>query len=196
MHCSGVLQVMTAVADQDILDSFRSGDREAAFRRLVETHGKAMYNTALFTLNDEILAQDATQDAFVRVYRGLGRFKGTARLSTWMYRIVKNVCYDYLRRQRPAGLDEEFDAEALADSAGADPGTGFQSGWRHAQLRRAVGQLPQKQRLAVTLHYFQELAYEEVAAVMNMPLGTVKSYLHRAKAALAERLREEERSFA
>ncbi len=192
MHCSGVLQVMTAVADQDILDSFRSGDREAAFRRLVEIHGKAMYNIALFTLNDDIPAQDA----FVRVYRGLGKFKGTAKLSTWMYRIVKNVCYDYLRKQRPAGLDEEFDAEALADTAGNDPGAAYQSNWRHAQLRRAVGQLPSKQRLAVTLHYFQELAYEEVAAVMDLPLGTVKSYLHRAKAALAQALGQEERSFA
>ncbi len=187
---------MAAIADQEILDQFRSGDRDGAFQRLVEIHGKAMYNTALFTLNDEVLAQDATQDAFVRVYRGLGRFKGTAKLSTWMYRIVKNVCYDYFKRQRPAGLDEEFDAEALADSAGADPGVGFQSDWRHAQLRRAVGQLPQKQRLAITLHYFQDLAYEEVAAVMNLPLGTVKSYLHRAKATLAERLGQEERSFA
>lgn len=113
-----------------------------------------------------------------------------------MYRIVKNVCYDYLRRQRPAGLDEEFDEGALADTAGTDPAAAYQSGWRHAQLRRAVGQLPQKQRLAVTLHYFEELAYEEVAAVMDMPLGTVKSYLHRAKAALAQALGQEERSFA
>ena len=188
--------MMTAAADQDILESFRSGDQEAAFQRLVEIHGKAMYNIALFTLNDEILAQDATQDAYIRIYRGLGKFKGTAKLSTWMYRIVKNVCYDYLRKQRPAGLDEEFDAEALADTTGTDPGTAYQSGWRHAQLRRAVGQLPRQQRLAVTLHYFEDLSYEEVAAVMDMPLGTVKSYLHRAKAALAQALGQEERSLA
>ncbi len=187
---------MTAVADQEILARFRSGDREAAFQRLVEIHGKAMYNIALFTLNDEILAQDATQDAFIRVYRGLGKFKGTAKLSTWMYRIVKNVCYDYLRKRRPAGLDKEFDEEALADTAGANPGVAHLSNWRHAQLRRAVGQLPGKQRLVVTLHYFQDLAYEEVAAVMNMPLGTVKSYLHRAKATLAQALGPEERSYA
>jgi len=187
---------MTAATDQEILDLFWSGDREAAFQRLVEIHGKAMYNTALFTLNDEILAQDATQDAFIRIYRSLGKFKGTAKLSTWVYRIVKNVCYDYLRKERPAGLDEEFDEEALADTAGADPGAAYQSGWRHTQLRRAVGQLPQKQRLAVTLHYFQELGYEEVAAVMDMPLGTVKSYLHRAKATLAKALGQEGRSFA
>jgi len=187
---------MTAVADQKILDQFRSGDRETAFQRLVEIHGKAMYNIALFTVNDEILAQDAAQDAFIRIYRGLGRFKGTAQLSTWMYRIVKNVCYDYLRKERPAGLGEEFDEEALADTAGTDPGTAYQSNWRHAQLRRMVGQLPQKQRLAITLHYFEELTYEEVAAVMDMPLGTVKSYLHRAKAALALALGQEERSFA
>ena len=187
---------MTAATDEEILDQFRSGDQEAAFQRLVEIHGKAMYNIALFTLNDEILAQDATQDAFIRIYRGLGKFKGTAQLSTWMYRIVKNVCYDYLRKERPAGLGEEFDEEALADTAGADPGTAYQSNWRHAQLRRAVGQLPRKQRLAVTLHYFEELTYEEVAAVMDMPLGTVKSYLHRAKATLAQALGQEERSFA
>ncbi len=187
---------MMAVADQEILEQFRSGNRDAAFKRLVEIHGKAMYNTALFTLNDEALAQDATQDAFIKIYRGLGRFRGTAQLSTWMYRIVKNVCYDYLRKHRPEGLDEEFDSEMLADPVAANPETGYQSGWRHAQLRRAVGRLPEKQRLAVTLHYFQDLGYEEVAAVMDMPLGTVKSYIHRAKAALARALGPEERSYA
>lgn len=185
---------MAAATDQEILDQFRSGNRDAAFKKLVEIHGKAMYNIALFTLNDESLAQDATQDAFLRIYRGLGRFKGRAQLSTWMYRIVKNICYDYLRQQRPEGLDEEFDEESLADPA--DPASVYQSGWQHAQLRRAVGQLPRKQRLAVTLHYFQNLGYEEVAAIMGMPLGTVKSYLHRAKVTLAKALRPEVRSYA
>lgn len=185
-----------AAADQEILEQFRSGNRDAAYQQLVEIHGKTMYNIALFTLNDEILAEDATQDAFIRIYRGLGRFRGTARLSTWMYRIVKNVCYDYLRKHRPEGLDEEFDSEALADPVGTDPETCYESGWQHAQLRRAVGRLPEKQRLAVTLHYFQDLGYEEVAAVMDMPLGTIKSYIHRAKAALARTLGPEERSYA
>lgn len=178
---------MGSFAEEEILGRFRAGDREEAFRILVETHGRAVYNIALFTLDDEVLAEDATQDAFIRIYRHLGKFKGEARLSTWIYRIVKNVCYDYLKKRRHTPMDEAEERH-LMDGNGFSPEEEVLSEWQHKAVRDAVEQLPVKQRLAITLYYFQDKSYEEVAAIMGQPLNTVKSHLHRAKVVLASRL--------
>ena len=186
---------MAAATDPDILGLFRSGNRELAFQRLVEAHGKAVYNIALFTLNDETLAQDATQDAFIRIYRGLAKFKGDAKLSTWLYRIVKNVCYDILKKRRPFSMDEVPESN-LMDEGGHSPEEQVLAAWEHQAVRNAVKQLPDSQRLAVTLYYFHDMSYDEVAAVMGQPLNTLKSYLHRARTALAKSLGQYQRSAA
>ncbi len=175
---------MTGVDDQAILDRFRSGNPEAAFRELVAVHGKAIYNVALFTLNDEILAEDATQEVFIRIWRGLKNFRGQASLSSWMYRITKNVCYDFLKKRRLVPLDDELE-RSLADTGQPSPEGQYLADERHSAVRRAVAQLPERQRMAVTLYFFHQRSYEEVAEIMEQPLGTVKSYLHRAKADLA-----------
>ena len=182
---------MTGVDDQALLDRLRSGDPRAAFRELVAAHGKTIYNVALFTLNDEIMAHDATQDVFIRIWRGLKGFKGQAKLSSWIYRITKNVCYDYLKKRRPERLDEDGE-QTLADNDRLDPEGEYLADERHLTVRRAVARLPERQRLAIKLHYFHQRSYEEVADIMEQPLGTVKSYLHRAKAALAGSLKEME----
>lgn len=179
--------MMAPSPDADILKLFRSGHRERAFQVLIEIHGKTVYNIALFTLNDEVLAEDATQDAFIRIYRGLEKFAGRASLSTWIYRIVKNVCYDTFKRRRPQPLDPASQA-SLADGSMPTPEEQILSAWRHKQVRAAVARLPQKQRLAVTLYFFQDKSYQEVAAIMEQPLNTIKSHLHRAKAALVRPL--------
>lgn len=186
---------MDALSDVEIIEQFQTGNQEEAFRILVEIHGKTVYNIALFTLNDEILAEDATQDAFLKIYRNLGKFKGHSKLSTWMYRIVKNVCYDYLKKRTPVPMDEDRE-QYLMDEEGLGPEDMAQMEWRQRELRDAVEQLPVNQRLAVTLHYFQDKSYEEVALIMGQPLNTVKSHLHRAKAALEKSLLRYEGSFA
>ncbi len=175
---------MTGVDDQALLDQFRSGNPEAAFRELVAAHGKAIYNVALFTLNDEIQAEDATQDVFIRIWRGLKNFRGQSSLSSWIYRITKNVCYDFLKKRRLDPLDDEME-RTLADTDRPSPEGQYLADERHLAVRRAVAQLPERQRMAVTLYYFHHRSYEEVAEIMEQPLGTVKSYLHRAKADLA-----------
>ncbi len=184
---------MAAITDQEILQRFRSGDRELAFQQLVETHGKNVYNIALFTLNDDILAEDATQDAFIKIYRGLDRFKGQAQLSSWIYRIVKNVCYDYLSKRRPAPLEDE-QAYPLIDEAGSGPEEAYFAGEKHRAVRHAVEQLPRQQKMAITLYYFHQRSYEEVADIMEQPLGTIKSHIHRAKTVLAGALGQYEGS--
>ncbi|MCH8837437.1 MAG: sigma-70 family RNA polymerase sigma factor [Candidatus Marinimicrobia bacterium] len=182
---------MTAVDDQALLERLRRGDHQAAFRELVVAHGKAIYNVALFTLNDEVMAEDATQEVFVRIWRGLKGFKAQAKLASWIYRITKNVCYDYLKKRRPERLDEDGEG-ALADNGQLGPEGEYLAGQQHLAVRRAVARLPERQRMAITLHYFHQRSYEEVAEIMEQPLGTVKSYLHRAKASLAGALKEME----
>ncbi|MCH8023534.1 MAG: sigma-70 family RNA polymerase sigma factor [Candidatus Marinimicrobia bacterium] len=182
---------MTGVDDQALLERLRSGDPQAAFRELVAAHGKAIYNVALFTLNDEIMAADATQEVFIRIWRGLKGFKAQAKLASWIYRITKNVCYDYLKKRRPERLDEDGEG-ALADNGQLGPEGEYLAGQQHLAVRRAVARLPERQRMAITLHYFHQRSYEEVAEIMEQPLGTVKSYLHRAKASLAGYLKEME----
>ncbi len=182
---------MSGVDDQTLLDRLLSGDPEAAFRDLVAAHGRTIYNVALFTLNDEIMADDATQDVFIRIWRGLKGFKGQAKLGSWIYRITKNVCYDYLKKRRPERLDEDGE-RTLADNDRLSPEGQYLADERHLAVRTAVARLPERQRLAVTLYYFHQRSYEEVAEIMEQPLGTVKSYLHRAKAALAGAFKEME----
>ncbi|MFB0515937.1 MAG: RNA polymerase sigma factor [Candidatus Neomarinimicrobiota bacterium] len=178
---------MGLLSDTELVERFQAGDHEEVFKELVETHGKTVYNIALFTLNDEVLAEDATQDAFIRIYRGLAKFKGEAKLSTWMYRIVKNVCYDYLKK-RPYERINEVEKIYHVAAAGHNPEEETLSTWQHRELRAAVERLPGQQRLAITLYYFQDKSYEEVAAIMGQPLNTIKSHLHRAKATLAKSL--------
>ncbi|UCD38800.1 MAG: sigma-70 family RNA polymerase sigma factor [Fidelibacterota bacterium] len=184
---------MDSLSDVEIVEQFQAGNHEEAFRNLVEIHGKTVYNIALFTLNDEILAEDATQDAFIKIYRNLGKFKGQSKLSTWMYRIVKNVCYDYLKKRRYAPLDEIEEGYPMSDDG--SPEDEVMSDWQSRELRDAVEQLPIKQRLAITLYYFKDKSYEEVASILGQPLNTIKSHLHRAKSALEKSLTRLEGSF-
>ena len=175
---------MAVVSDDEILGLYRAGNVDAAFQRLVAEHGESVYNIALFTLNDEIMAQDATQEVYIRVYRNLHKFKGDARLSTWLYRIVKNVCYDLLKKRRDDRLEDAHERQLASDMLGPEAAT--LRDWKYERLREAVAHLPESQRMAVNLYYFQEQSYEEIAEIMDQPMGTIKSHLHRGKAALAE----------
>ena len=186
---------MPGGTDDDIIRRFRAGDREGAFKELVEIHGKTVYNIALFTMKDEVLAEDATQDAFIRIYRGLSKFRGQSKLSTWMYRIVKNVCLDTLKKRHPVRLEDDA-LENLPDGEAAGPEERAAAAWRQMEMRAAMARLRPRQRLALTLYYFQDQSYEEVAAIMGEPLGTIKSHLHRGKAALAPLLASLQRRVA
>lgn len=179
---------MGPTADREILECFRAGYKDVAFRMLVETHGKKVYNIALFMLNDEMLAEDATQDVFVKIYRGLSKFRQEGKLSTWIYRIVKNVCYDYLKRDKKMAVDSLYDIheKEMASNQFSNPEEELHIKWQRMRVRRAVEDLPSSQRLVITLFYFHEKSYDEIARIMNLSLGTVKSHIHRGKSRLAQ----------
>ena len=166
----------------------QSGDLDA-FESIVEKYKKKAFNLAFKMLQDREDASDATQDAFLKVYRSLPRFKGDAKFSTWLYRIVTNVCLDYIRRRKKVveisldkqlemsdgKLDFELPDEAINIEEEAEK-TEF-----HQLVLDAVDNLPETHRLVIMMRDFQNMSYSEIAELLSCPEGTVKSRINRAR---------------
>jgi RNA polymerase sigma-70 factor (ECF subfamily) len=159
---------------------------------LVEPLLQPAYQFAVRLLGDRDLAEDVVQDALLKAYAGLGGFRGEARFRTWLFRIVHHACTDCLRRRarrREAPWPEAGDARSeegfgeLADPA-SGPEEEAVARVGRSEVLRAVASLPVDQRAVVLLRDVHDLPYEEIAAVTGQNLGTVKSRLHRARAAL------------
>lgn len=183
----------TAVDEDIIIERARSGDADA-FGELVILHQDFVYNLALRVVSNDVEAEDLAQEAFVRAWLGLPNFRGQARFCTWMYRIVTNLCYNRLpglRRELMALGDDCLNEIACEDLLGIDPADTLEAQERRAFLYQAIESLPKSYRLLVTLRYQQELSYREIADVVNLPLGTVKTGLFRAKERLRQALANE-----
>ncbi|HHS97900.1 MAG TPA: sigma-70 family RNA polymerase sigma factor [Chloroflexi bacterium] len=167
-----------------------------AFNELVLTYQHRIYNLAYRILGDPAAAEDATQEAFIAAYRKIGSFRGGSFVS-WLLRIVANRCYDELRRRkrRPsvpleemAAEDEEINPALINGSASPE---------EHAEraelirlLQTAIATLPPDQRVVLVLSDVEGLSYAEIAAAIDVPVGTVKSRLARARVRLRDYLRE------
>ena len=181
--------------ERSLIARGQQGDR-AAFNALVEKYQGAAYALALRMLGDPDTASDVTQEAFFSAYRALGSFHG-ASFRAWLLRIVANGCYDVFRargRQPVTSLEALLEHDDASSSDAHLPGAMVDPSWNpeEAALRSetiraieaALLQLPPDQRLAVVLCDIQGMAYEEVARIMETPLGTVKSRIARARAQL------------
>jgi RNA polymerase sigma-70 factor (ECF subfamily) len=178
---------------QDLARRAQAGDA-AALRDLVASHQTYVYSICRGIMRNEADAADMTQEAFVRVLRSLRTYRGETKFSTWLYRLVTNVCLDELRRRgvSPLTLDNGDDDTPGLDPADPDPWVQPER-WAAAaedaaELQRALTGLTTAQRLALTLFYFQDLRYEDIADIMDVPLNTVKSHIRRAKERLAQLL--------
>lgn len=182
--------------DEALIRASQAGDLDA-FNQLVARHERPVFNVALRLLRDVGLAEDATQDAFVRAWQNIGSFQ-TGSVRSWLYKIVTNRSYDILRAaaRRPAGsLEAEMVEIEPIWSAG---GGGEESPDAHAlrrelsiYLERALTALPDDQRMVVLLADVQGLDYQEVADTMGIALGTVKSRLSRARAKIRQGLADD-----
>jgi RNA polymerase sigma-70 factor (ECF subfamily) len=162
----------------------RVGDPRA-FEDLVRTQQHRVYGLALRMLGNAAEAQDVAQEAFLRAHRGLAEFRGDARLSTWLYAIVSRLCLNRLagNERRLARHGEE----RLADAC-PGPDQALERGEIEEALHRAIGELPEERRIVVVLRDVEGLAYEQIAEVLELPVGTVRSRLHRARLDLKEKL--------
>jgi RNA polymerase sigma-70 factor (ECF subfamily) len=175
----------------------QAGDRDA-LSALVQSQQTYVYSIAMSLMHNPADAADMTQEAFIRLMRSLGTYRAETRFTTWLYRLVTNICLDGLRRRgRPIeSLDESWSGaggddapsagERLADTdRWTQPETELELRESATEVRQALGRLPAAQRLALTLHYFEDLRYEDIAEVMGLPLNTVKSHIRRGKERLA-----------
>ncbi|NQV41124.1 MAG: RNA polymerase sigma factor [Candidatus Marinimicrobia bacterium] len=163
------------------------------FREIVKNHTSRVYNLALMKCNQVTLAEDISQETFIRVYKGLRNFRDESHIDTWIYRIALNVCHTMIKKEsqlssRMIPLGDRADLEP--EEIDSDVQDIFIKDVEKDQIREAVSALPALQSDAITLYYLKEFQYTEVAEIMDIPLNTVKSHIRRAKANLKSLLME------
>ena len=170
-----------SATENEIVARAQQGDT-AAFETLVDMHAKYVYNLALRVVQNPQEAEDLAQEAFLRAWRGLPAFRGQSKFSTWLYRIVTNLCYSYLPRIKRDLISLVPDEEAvrLPDVRLAPEERVLDTELR-IHLHQVIEQLPESYRLLITLRHLQNLSYKEISQVTGMPLGTVKTGIFRAR---------------
>lgn len=188
---------LTPLRELQLVEAFRGGDREA-IRSLLESYERRIYAVCYRMLRDPESAADLTQDALIKVLEGLSGYDGRSQLSTWVIRVAMNCCLSHLRKQRlrrHQPLDSR-PTEQAAD-AGAGAAAGEQSGLarvemeeRHAAVFDALAALEPDTRALLVLRDVDGLEYQHIAEVLDLPMGTVKSRLFRARQALRTALEQ------
>jgi len=158
------------------------------FEEVLATHQNKVFRLCYAMLGDKAAAEETAQEVFVRVWKALPRYRGEAAVSTWIYSIARNACLSARKRrasQRGISM-EEPGVLAVAERAGG----GAVTVDRQPDVLRLVGELPENYRQVVMLFYLEERSCDEVALALDLPLGTVKTWLHRARKLMAAALVE------
>jgi RNA polymerase sigma-70 factor, ECF subfamily len=170
--------------ERALVERCRAGD-DAAFTELVERYKDLVYGLVYRLTADRSHTDDLAQEVFLKIHRGLPYFRGDARLSTWIYRIVSNVCFQARGRRAPdLPLDSGDPERPRPEPGGQD--AAFADLELRDRLEKAIAKLPENYRLLIAAHYLRGVQYEALAETLNIPVGTVKTHLHRAKRRLRE----------
>jgi RNA polymerase sigma-70 factor (ECF subfamily) len=183
---------MRATSEHELVERCRQGD-ETAFRELVDQYKGLVFALVARSIPNRARAEELAQDVFLKVHRGLPYFRGEARLSTWIYRIVINA----LSQERPelvtVSLDDAPDGEDRARRQFGADDRAFGDVVLRDRLQKAIERLPIQYQVLINGHYLKGMRYEELAAALDLPMGTVKTHLHRAKRRLRHLLETEYR---
>jgi RNA polymerase sigma factor (sigma-70 family) len=174
------------VSEEDLISAAKQGDRDALIEllRLIE---KKVYRTAFYVLGNEQDALDVSQEALIRIYNKIHTYQEKAKFSTWVQRIVTNLCIDEVRRRKESvSIDQH---EVLLEDPRTVEGEVEQMDLGK-DIRYAIDQLPEHHRTVITLRYVQEFSYAEIADALELPLNTVKSHLFRARQQLQTLLQD------
>ncbi|MBN1555800.1 MAG: sigma-70 family RNA polymerase sigma factor [Phycisphaerae bacterium] len=181
--------------DAQLMLRFADGDA-GAFEELVRRNVNNVHALVYRFLHDPSIVDDVTQDVFLRIFRNAGRYQATARFSTWLYRIVANMCFNVMRSRKkgkPISLDTIIEQEQVRrdvpDEAQPSPSAGLDETELQREVARAIDELPENQRVAIILNKYENKNYEDIAAVLDLTPPAVKSLLSRARANLRERLK-------
>lgn len=176
----------------------KKGDIDA-FEELIKSYEKKAYNIAYRIMNNEEDAEDMTQEALVKIYKSIKNFREESTFSTWLYRIVTNVCLDELRKRKksetiPLEINTEGDKGTIRFEIGADKETP-EDLYELAELRQMIlnkiNSLKDDYRTVIILRDMQGFSYEEISIILGCSLGTIKSRINRARKALKDKLRLE-----
>ena len=173
-----------------MLDRLKAGDPRA-FEELVTSFQHRVFAVAYRMLGTRAEAEDAAQEAFLRVHRGIGAFRGDAALSTWIYAITSRVCLNLLGSvEGRLARDREGDDETVLRVPSAERGPAAAAERKELEhaLHRAIAELPEDRRIVVVLRDLEGLSYDEIAAALELPLNTVRTRLHRARMDLKDKL--------
>lgn len=169
-----------------LVSAAQRGDLDA-FGALARQHEARVYRVALRMLGNPSDAEDAAQEALLKAWRSIGRFRQGSRFGTWLYRIVTNHCLNVIaaRREPTAPWDDERDGDPSLDPAAV-----LQQRERMDQLTDAIAALPAEQRAALVLREFEGFTYEQVGEILQITLPAVKGRIHRARLSIAQQLQE------
>jgi RNA polymerase sigma-70 factor (ECF subfamily) len=159
-----------------------------AFDLLVSEYQNKVFRLAYAMLGNRALAEETAQDVFIRIWKALGGYRGQASLSTWIYSIARNTCLT--ARKRNAAREALSIEEPVVRLAAEISRAAHQAPAETLDLPFLLSQLPERYRQALTLFYMEDKSYEEVARLLDLPMGTVKTYLHRARNELAAAIME------
>lgn len=184
--------------EKNWIDRCKQGKYDA-FEELVKKYEKKIYNLAYRMTGSHEDANDLAQESFIRAFRSIGSYRGDAKFSTWLYRIATNVCLDELRRrkkQRLESLDEPVqteDGEIEKDIAdwSHDPEESYEKKEIQKIVQKGIAKLPEDQKAVIILRDMQERSYDEIAYILNLSLGTVKSRINRGRKALKSYLKKD-----
>lgn len=188
--------------DNILIEKAQRGDR-GALNELIRKHQDRAYQYAFRLTRNPDIAADVVADAFVRINNALKNFKGNAAFTTWLYRIITNCYLDQRKREKGKGnvsLDSGFqqddeDITREIEDPGRTPDELVERNQREALLHRALAQLPEFQKSMIVMYHAEQLSYEEIAESLDLPIGTVKSRLNRARISLREILAQDEELF-
>jgi len=182
------------MTEHELLIKLQSG-HESAFKTLVETHKKRVFNTILTIIQDFEEAEDVAQEVFIEVYQSIGKFRGDSKISTWLYRIATTKALEHIRKKKTAKRFAFFTSlfgesnEILFESADfIHPGIILEQQENSKVLFKAINQLPENQKVAYTLFNIEGLSYQEITEIMEISLPAVESLLFRAKTNLRKLL--------
>lgn len=183
------------IDDLSLVEMAKNGDNKA-YERLLKKYRKSVYYMLLKMVNNADDAEDLTQEAFAKAFNSLHKFDPKYAFSTWLFRIATNNCIDFIRKKRvqTISIDNPYESDE-GDTMSFDirdpdlnPNEVMLKNQRKEYIQMAVDKLPEKYKILVELRYFQELSYEEVAEELELPLGTVKAQLFRARELLNQEL--------
>ncbi len=187
--------------DDELMQRCQAGDIQA-FDELVTRHRVSLLSFASRVVGDRETAEDLVQETFIRMFRAIPRYKvGKAKFTTWMYRILSNLCKNELRnrgrrsqivtKSPPENGQNDYQQiiSRIPAAASSHPDCQLERKELHAMIEQAISELPPKYRIPLALRDIQDLSYEEIAKIVKIPMGTVKSRINRARQTLQERLK-------